>query len=118
MNKPDITSGEQYGLLLSYELAKIDTGLPSGLLDIWCDEVYNMAIESWDNYIIGKKDHYELTVEEIEESYKRSSLKFTEELIDGMVDKELLQVSVDEEGEFLYSLTEKGRDYKNNLFDE
>lgn len=40
MNKPDITSGEQYGLLLSYELAKIDSGLPSELLDIWCDEVY------------------------------------------------------------------------------
>ena len=117
MNKPDITSGEQYGLLLSYELAKIDTGLPSDLLDIWCDEVYNMAIESWDNYIIGKKEYFELTVEEIEESYKRSSLKFTENLIDGMVDKELLQVSVDEEGEFLYSLTDKGRDYKNNWLD-
>jgi hypothetical protein len=118
MNRPDITSGEQYGLLLSYELAKIDTGLPSGLLDIWCDEVYHMAIQSWDDYIIGKKEYYELTVEEIEASYNRASQKFTEEIIDGMVDKELLQVSVDGEGEFLYSLTDKGREYKKNWIDE
>ena len=117
MNRPDITSGEQYGLLLSYELAKIDTGLPAELLDIWCDEVYHLAIQSWDDYIIGKKEYFELTVEEIEESYARASKKFTEELIDGMVDKELLQVSVDEEGEFLYSLTEKGREYKKNWLD-
>ena len=111
-------SGEEYGLHLSYELANLDTGLPSDLLDYWCDDVYHLAIQSYNDYIIGKRDFYELTVEEIEASYNRASLKFTEEIIDGMVDKELLQVSVDEEGEFLYSLTDKGRDYKKHWEDE
>ena len=69
-------------------------------------------------FFLVKKEYYELTVEEIEASYNRASQKFTEEIIDGMVDKELLQVSVAEDGEFLYSLTDKGREYKNNWLDE
>lgn len=111
-------SAEQYALHLSYELAKLDTGLPSDLLDYWCDDVYHLAIKSYNDYIIGKKDFYELTFEEIEESYKRASAKFTEDIIEGMVDKELLKISVDEEGEFLYSLTEKGREYKKHWENE
>ena len=111
-------SAEQYALHLSYELAKLDTGLPSDLLDYWCDDVYHLAIKSYNDYIIGKKDFYELTFEDIEESYKRASAKFTEDIIEGMVDKELLKISVDEEGEFLYSLTEKGREYKKHWENE
>jgi hypothetical protein len=118
MKDNTFTSSEQYGLHLSYELAKISTNLPDELVDIWCDDVYHLAIQSYDAYIIGTKDYYQLTAEEIEESYKRASVKFTEQLIDGMVDKELLQVSIDQEGEFLYSLTEKGKEYKKHWIDE
>ena len=114
----NFTSGEQYGLTLTYELAKLDQGLPEGLIDVWCDEVYNLAVKSYNDYIIGKKDFYQLTAEEIEESYKKASLKYTEELIDGMVDKGLLEVSVDPEGEFLYSLTEEGKKFKSDWENE
>ena len=38
------------------------------------------------------------------------------DLLDGMVDKDLLEVSVNEEGEFLYGLSEKGKEESDKLF--
>ena len=114
MTQREFTSGEEYGLHLSYELAKLGGDIPEDLLDLWCDQVYHLAIKSYYDYITGDREFYQLTVEEIEESYKKASLKFTEQIIDDMVDKEMLQVSIDPEGEFLYSLTEKGKEYKKH----
>ena len=111
----NIKSGEHYGQLLTEELRSIDVGLPQELLDLWCDSVYKLAVESYDDYILGKKDYYMLSQEEVEESYKKASLLFTEQIIDDMVDKELLKVGVDEAGEFVYSLTEKGHKYKDDM---
>jgi hypothetical protein len=114
----NIKSGEEYAELLINNIIELDGGIPLDLLEIWCNEIRDLAIQSYDDYLKGKKDDFALTVEEVEKSYKISTMILIENTIGDMVDKELLNVGVDEEGEIVYSLTDKGKEIKDNWPDE
>ena len=67
---------------------------------------------SYNDYITGKKDNYLLSDEDMADAYERAGLKYTQEVLNGLVDKGVVQAGVGESGEILYSLTEKGKKYK------
>jgi hypothetical protein len=113
----NIRSGEEYAELLISNILNLDQGMPLDLLEIWCNEIRSLAIESYADYLKGKKDDFALTVEEVEQSYKTSTMILIENTIGDMVDKELLNVGVDQEGEIVYSLTDKGKEIKDHWKD-
>jgi hypothetical protein len=113
----NIKSGEEYAELLINNILEIDEGMPLDLLEIWCNEIRTLAIESYDEYLKGNKDDFPLTVEEVQQSYKTATMILIENTIGDMVDKELLNVGVDQEGEIVYSLTEKGQQIKDHWKD-
>ena len=71
--------------------------------------MYNACYKAYNDYIIGKRDDYRLSDTESYEQYEKAGLRFTQELVNGMVDRDLLEVSVSPEGDLLYSTTEKGK---------
>jgi len=83
--------------------------LPKNLVKYWAENMYNACYSAYNAYIMGKRDDYRLTEEESYAEYDKAGLQFTQELVDGMVDKDLLQVSVSSEGDLLYSTTKKGQ---------
>jgi hypothetical protein len=86
--------------------------MPSELLEYWCESVYDLAVKSYNDYILGNKDYFQLTVEEIEKAYEDAGLKYTQDILNGMLDKDLIKALIDETGEIVYSLTEKGKKYR------
>ena len=116
MHNKEYSSPEEYAMDLSYEISKLGEGtIDSQLLDYWCDDVYNLALDSYVEYLKGNKETYLITDEDVKKSYEKASLRHTQELLNGMVDKGLVQVSVGETGDILYSLTEGGKKHLDEL---
>ena len=108
----DINSGEDYAKLLTNTLRQADGPLPDELVEYWCENVWEMAVNSYNDYISGKKDDYLLLDEDITEAYERAGIRYTQEILNGMVDKGIVQANVGEGGEILYSLTEEGKKHR------
>jgi hypothetical protein len=111
--KDNINSGHDYAKILIDTLRETpDPLMPQELLDYWCENIYDMAVKSYNDYIVGKKDYFELSMEEVENAYEEAGLKYTQDILNGMLDKDLIKALIDETGEIVYSLTEKGKKYR------
>ncbi|NCZ71291.1 MAG: hypothetical protein EBY80_14250 [Actinobacteria bacterium] len=79
--KDNINSGHDYAKILIDTLRETpDPLMPQELLDYWCENIYDMAVKSYNDYIVGKKDYFELSMEEVEKAYEDAGLKYTQEI--------------------------------------
>lgn len=107
--RENINSGEDYAKILVNTIKEADGPLPEELVEYWCEEIWELAINSYNDYIAGKKDDYLLSDVDMEEAYERAGIKYTQDIVNGLVDKGMVQAGVSENGEILYSLTEEGK---------
>jgi len=110
----DFKDAEHYAstirdIILNTEPDPEDEPMPVDLINYWADNMYDACYKAYNDYIIGKRDEYKLSDTESYEQYEKAGLRFTQELVNGMVDRDLLEVSVSPEGDLLYSTTEKGK---------
>lgn len=111
--RQEIKSGKDYAKLLTSTLRESgpDDGMPEELINYWCEYVYEAAVNSYNNYLKGKKEDFLLTDQEMEETYEKAGMRYTEDLVNGLLDKDMIQAGVRNDGEIVYSLTEKGKKY-------
>ena len=106
----NINSGEDYAKQLVQTLKdSVLDDFPPELFKYWCEEISELAINSYNNYIVGKIDTYLLSEEDVTAAYEKAGIKYTQDIINGLIDKDLVQAGIGEDGEILYSLTEKGK---------
>lgn len=86
-----------------------DEKLPLPLLNYWCEEIETYADETWQDYILGKREHFSFDEDEMRGLYERAGIRYTGDLLDDLVDKGMVQMGVREDGEIVYSATEKGK---------
>ena len=86
-----------------------EPAMPETLVAYWAENMYDACYKAYNDYIIGKRDDYKLNDEESYEQFEKAGLQYTQEMVDGMVDKDLLEVSVGPGGDLLYSTTKKGQ---------
>jgi hypothetical protein len=114
--KENINSGEDYAKLLINTIVNAEVDLPTdkrmdaGLIKYWCHEIKEYADITWNEYIIGEREDYIFTDTEMMKLFEKAGMRYASDVLDGLVDKEMLEVSVSPEGELLYGLTEKGKD--------
>lgn len=83
--------------------------MPENLIIYWADNMYDTCYKAYNDYIMGKRDDYRLSDIESYKQFEKAGLQYTQEMVDNMVDKDLLEVSVGPGGDLLYSATGKGR---------
>ena len=105
----NINSGEDYARLLTETIKLADGPLPEQLVEYWCENIWELAVNSYNDYIAGKKDDYLLSDVDMEEAYESAGLRYTQEMVNDLVDKGMIQAGIGEGGEILYSLTEEGK---------
>lgn len=116
MEPNEIGSGAEYaqlvidGILETEKTLPIDEQMPIDLLTHLIQDIEIKADKYWIDYMTGKRETFMFTDVELEEMFNKAGEKFVSDLLDGMVDKDILEVSIDENGEFLYGLTEKGKE--------
>jgi len=79
-------------------------------LDYWCHEIDLFVSFCWQEYILGNRDTYHISEDDMKDLYETAGRNYVSEILDGMVDQDILKVSVAENGEMLYGLTEKGKE--------
>lgn len=110
--RENINNGEDYARLLTSTIREADGPLPEELVEYWCEDIWEIAVNSYNDYITGKKEDYLLSDVDINEAFDRAGIRYTQEILNGMVDKGVVQAEIGEGGEILYSLTEEGKKHK------
>lgn len=111
----NINSGSDYAQIIIDSIIEAEKTvneneqMPINLLTYWCEGIEIKANETWTDYITGKRDSYLLTDKEMLAIYDEAGQRYVSELIDGMVDKEILETYVDENGEIVYGLSDLGK---------
>lgn len=117
MSDQNIQSGHDYARIVIETLTSTELTLPEDermddrLMYYMCEEVEAFANVAWSDYIIGKRETYLFDDEEFRKLFENAGLKYASDLLNGLVDKEMVQVGVREDGELVYSITDKGKGY-------
>lgn len=117
MNKDDIQSGEDYARMMINTIIEGELELPkkqrmdARLLQYWCDEIAAFADKTWYAYITGDRESYLFDDVEFKELFDNAGLRYASDILNGLVDKDMIQVGVRGDGELVYSLTDKGKDF-------
>ena len=83
--------------------------LPPTLLTYWCEEINSHAEQYWKEYLVGKRESYMFNEEEFKEIYDKAGVRYTSEIVDGLVDEGYVQMGIRDDGEIVYSATDKGK---------
>lgn len=112
----NITSGDEYAKIIVESLIETELSLPQedrmspDLFSSWIKNITKDCNNKWLDYITGKIETYLLTDDDITEAYQKASKELLSETLSGLFEKEMIKISVGENGEILYSLTEKGKE--------
>ena len=118
----NITSGADYAQVLIDNIQNTENSLPPEeqmsptLLECWFDEIKHNADQTYADYIMGNRDSYLFDEVEMTTMFEVAKTNYIQNIINEMVDKDLLDVGIDENGDIVYSASEKGKEVlKNNL---
>ena len=92
--------------------------MPIELLTFWCEEIHQCVDQYWEDYLAGKRDDYHMDEDEFTAVYNAAGLLYTETVVTKLVDDGYVQMGVNADGDFVYSATDKGREYLNNRNEE
>lgn len=111
----EFNSAEEYAqamiddIIALEETIPVNEQLPLTLLKYWSEEIKIYAEECWNDYIVGKREHYMFDEEEFRKVYDKAGIRYTSEVIDGLIDDGYVQMGIRDDGEIVYSATDKGR---------
>ena len=99
------SSGDEYADILIRNLIESDDlsqELPEDLINYWAEEIRKACNERYALYIRGEADDFRLYEGDMLDTYKEASLKATQDIITGLVEKGEVQMAINEEGEIVY----------------
>lgn len=106
----NINSGDDYADLIIQDLIDSKMGMDEPLFRYWTDDIRKMCVRSYDKYIKGSTDSFMLSEEEIMNSYKEASLKYTGELLESLVEKGVVSLGINTDGEIVYLTKNKSNE--------
>ena len=110
-----INSGSDYAQLVIENILEtertlpVDQQMPLDLLTHLTKLIETEADKYYAEYIIGKRETFLFSDVELTDLFDKAGELYVGDILDGLVDKDMLEVSVDENGEFLYGLSELGK---------
>lgn len=119
----NINSGSDYAQIVIDTIIKtektlpVDQQMPLDLLTYLTKLIEEHAGKHYTEYIIGKRETFLFSDVELNDLFNKAGELYVGDMIDGLVDKEMLEVSISADGEMLYGITEKGRK-ATEMFDQ
>ena len=116
----NINSGKDYAEVLINKIIEAELEQPkeeqldSTLLKCWTNQISSAADDVYMDYIKGDRESFMFTEEEMKQLFENAKSDYIQEMLNNMVDRNLLEVSVGENGDILYGLSEAGKEYTEN----
>lgn len=122
MDINEVTSGDEYADLLISKMKKIHEeagkeGLHPTVFKNWCKSIRQMCRKSYLAYEKGITSDYKISDEEMGNAYEQAVSDYVDEMLEGLIDRGLVEMAVSEEGGIVYGLSDKGKGYANVLKD-
>lgn len=118
----NIYSGSDYAKLLIEGVIESENSFPENermdptLLKYWIEEIQSATTKNYNDYLIGERDDFMFDKEEFKATFERAAHRQVDDTITGLLEKDMLSMSIGEDGEILYSLSEIGRNEANKMF--
>lgn len=112
----NIKSANDYAQLLIEGILEVENLLPpherlsKEMLGFWFNEIKKTVDITYNDYIIGKRDYYMLDGDEMYQIFETAHTLYVDDVLTGMLNKNLLSMSVGDGGDILYSLSDEGRE--------
>jgi hypothetical protein len=116
----NINSGDDYADLLIKTILEESPSsvVEEEMLKYWVIKVREMCVEKYNKYIIGQEETFMLSDVEMDESYRLSIEEMVNDSLKELSEKGLLEISIDDNGEILYGLSEEGKAYTKDITDD
>ncbi len=114
MNNLNIKSGHDYAQSIIQMMIQTEKEVPDSektpekLMNFWFEEIEILADSRWMEYILGKRETYRFNADEVMDLYNKANERYVQEILNGLVDKDLIQAGINENGEMMYKITEEG----------
>jgi len=111
----NINSGNDYAQILIDAILKTEREIPENeqmpieLLTLWVEGIQEAAEKSYLDYVTGERETFLLSDIEMKDLFEKAGEKYVVGLLNIMVDNDVLETYIDEEGDMLYGLTDKGK---------
>jgi hypothetical protein len=89
----------------------IDDKMEPRLLELWIEQIIEHCEVYYNSYVLGEREHYYITESEYNQIFEKSGLLYSEELLNSLVDKGLIEAKINDNGEIVYGTTELGNKY-------
>lgn len=86
--------------------------IPEKLFSIWLVKLKKAVDDAFLEYLTnGSRDTYVLSTEEFEKTFEDAGMDYTDSLVSELVDEDLLEAVIDENGNILYTLSHNAKKY-------
>ena len=122
--RPDINSPQEYSHLLITTILEgektipEDQQMPINLLTYLTENIEEYVETKWNEYLTGKQETFMLGEGEMEMLFNKAGELYTQDILNDMVDKNVLETYIGEGGDILYGLSETGKIIAENLKDD
>ena len=117
----NINSGAEYAQVLINSIKttesslSVDEKMDPMLLECLYELIINSSEINYSEYIVGNRESFLLDDIEMAALFRTAHENYVQKMLNSMVDKDLLEVSINEEGEFLYGLSDKGKEEASRM---
>jgi hypothetical protein len=113
----NINNGDDYADLLISSLGEMPAlnELEAEILRNWFVEIRKMCVEKYYNYVIGKEETFLLSDVEMDNAYRLAVEQMVDDSLQDLSEKGMLEISIDDNGEILYGLSEEGKEEAKKL---
>ena len=114
-------SGDDYAQTLIQSIVESEIDLPKSermdpeLFQIWVNVITKKCRNKWNAYITGQIEEFLLDEEEFTNTFKDAAEELVSDTLGDLVDKNMVKIAIDDNGELLYSLTDQGQEAAKNL---
>jgi hypothetical protein len=121
---PSFNSPEEYShfliktILEGEKTIPEDQQMPINLLTYLTENIEEYVETKWNEYLTGKQETFMLGEGEMEMLFNKAGELYTQDVINDMVDKNMLETYIGEDGDILYGLSETGKLIAKNLKDD
>jgi DNA-binding HxlR family transcriptional regulator len=114
-------SGDDYAQTLIQSIVESENNIPKSermdpeLFRIWVKVITKKCNKKWNSYMIGEIEEFLLDEEEFTKTFQQATETMISDTLGDLVDKNMVKVAIDDNGEFVYSLTDQGQEVAKNL---
>lgn len=118
----NINSGAEYAHIVLSTILETESEIKEeeqmsvNMITFLAEEINKKADIYYKEYKAGNRETFLFDDVDMSKMFEKAGERYVSGLLDGMVDKDLLEVSIDGNGEFLYGLSEKGKEEATKLF--